>query len=69
MNRSLQMELRIFSPSVKAVSSEDKRTMPVFGDGDQIGGVVQLDPSCSPSGRLTVSVSARTVPSISNHLT
>lgn len=51
------MELRVNSPSVKPVSAEDKRTMPVFGDGDKIGGMVILDPSCSPAGRLTVSVS------------
>lgn len=50
------MELRLYSPSVKEVEGMS-RPLSVYGEGDQIGGIVNLDPSCSHSGRLSVSVS------------
>ncbi|KAI3608216.1 hypothetical protein WG66_006559 [Moniliophthora roreri] len=57
VHRSLQLEARIHSPSVKVVSPQGKRIMtPVFGDGDKVGGTVALDPSCAQSGRLSISI-------------
>ncbi|KII87629.1 hypothetical protein PLICRDRAFT_642508 [Plicaturopsis crispa FD-325 SS-3] len=57
--RSLQMEMHINSPHVKVLPETDKtgtRSLPIFSDHDRIGGQVVLDPSCSQSGRLTVSI-------------
>ncbi|KAK7034491.1 hypothetical protein VNI00_012338 [Paramarasmius palmivorus] len=57
VHRSLQLEVRIHSPSVKVVGSHGHRVMtPVFGDGDKVGGTVTLDPSCTHSGRLSISI-------------
>ncbi|KAF7316203.1 hypothetical protein MIND_00138700 [Mycena indigotica] len=55
--RSLQMELLVYSPSVKVVSSpwSTNHTLPVFGDHDVVGGKVILDPSCQ-SGRLILTI-------------
>lgn len=58
--RSLQMVLRVCSPSVKARggSSRTSRELePLFGEGDYVSGMVTLDPSCVQPGRLTVTVS------------
>lgn len=53
------MEVQIASPSVKIVRHEFQtcRSLPVFNESDRIGGQIILDPSCSQSGRLSVSVS------------
>lgn len=58
VHRSLQLEVRMHSPSVKAMmGSNDKRIMvPVYGDGDKVGGTVTLDPNCSRTGRLSVTI-------------
>lgn len=48
------MEARIYSPSVK-VLPEGNKILPVFGDRDQVGGFIILDPACQ-SGRLMLSV-------------
>ncbi|KAJ7185644.1 hypothetical protein C8R46DRAFT_1061300 [Mycena filopes] len=55
--RSLQMELLLYSPSVKVVPSawSANHTLPVFGDHDVVGGKVILDPSCQ-SGRLMLTI-------------
>ncbi|KAJ7064985.1 hypothetical protein C8F01DRAFT_1021771 [Mycena amicta] len=55
--RSLQMELLIYSPSVKVVPSpwSANHALPVFGDHDVVGGKVILDPSCQ-SGRLMLTI-------------
>ncbi|KAJ7359363.1 hypothetical protein DFH08DRAFT_686631 [Mycena albidolilacea] len=55
--RSLQMELLLYSPSVKVVPSpwSANHTLPVFGDHDIVGGKVILDPSCQ-SGRLVLTI-------------
>ncbi|KAF8652356.1 hypothetical protein AX16_004386 [Volvariella volvacea WC 439] len=54
--RSSQIEMQIYSPSVRV--QEEKRgswgPLAVFSENDPIGGRVILDPSCSYSGRLTV---------------
>jgi len=47
----------VYSPSVRVSEGRDRKTTPLFADDDQIGGMVNLDPSCAQSGRLTVSVS------------
>ncbi|EGN92882.1 hypothetical protein SERLA73DRAFT_98668 [Serpula lacrymans var. lacrymans S7.3] len=57
--RSLQMEMQLYSPSVKTARQEgsDKvKTRPVFGDLDRVEGKVILDSSCSQSGRLSISI-------------
>ncbi|KAL0960086.1 hypothetical protein HGRIS_011731 [Hohenbuehelia grisea] len=58
--RTLQMEMQVHSPSVKNVEddTEDRfpTSLPVYGDNDQVRGRVILDPSCSATGRLTISV-------------
>ncbi|KAJ7666143.1 hypothetical protein DFH06DRAFT_1268270 [Mycena polygramma] len=55
--RSLQMELLLYSPSVKVVPSawNANHTLPVFGDHDVVGGQVILDPSCQ-AGRLMLTI-------------
>jgi len=56
---SLYMELRIFSPSTMLIPylhTSIKRSLPIFGDNDHVGGYVILNPSCSPAGRLLISV-------------
>lgn len=61
LRRSLQMEVQIYSNSVKTVQQEGHegtKPLPVFGDHDQISGKVILDPSCSHSGRLSIDVSS-----------
>ncbi|PBK90207.1 hypothetical protein ARMGADRAFT_309375 [Armillaria gallica] len=57
--RSLQMVLRVCSPSVKTRggSSRTSRELePLFGEGDYVSGMVTLDPSCVQPGRLTVTL-------------
>nr|GAT52931.1 predicted protein [Mycena chlorophos] len=55
--RSLQMELLLFSPSVKVIPTpwSTNHTLPVFGDHDVVGGKVILDPSCQ-TGRLVLTI-------------
>ncbi|KAJ7683003.1 hypothetical protein B0H17DRAFT_942251 [Mycena rosella] len=55
--RSLQMELLLYSPSVKVVPSawSANHTLPVFGDHDVVTGKVILDPSCQ-AGRLMLTI-------------
>lgn len=56
------MELRIYSPAVKVTEGyADKKTIPHYEEGDQLCGVVNLDPTCSQSGRITVTVSSAAV--------
>lgn len=50
------MDLFIYSPSVMDATIPGQKAIPVFGDNDQVGGKVILDPTCSHSGRLSVSV-------------
>ncbi|KAF9458236.1 hypothetical protein BDZ94DRAFT_1201451 [Collybia nuda] len=56
--RSLQMELQLYSPSVKLQQEhfDDRGPLAVFGDHDQVGGKVILDPSCNHTGRLSISI-------------
>ncbi|KAJ7634892.1 hypothetical protein FB45DRAFT_476879 [Roridomyces roridus] len=55
--RSLQMELLLYSPSVKVVPTawSANHTLPVFGDHDVVGGKIILDPSCQ-TGRLMLAI-------------
>ncbi|CAK5261971.1 unnamed protein product [Mycena citricolor] len=55
--RSLQMELLIYSPSVKMVSRPytTNQALAVFSDQDIVSGKVILDPSCQV-GRLSVTI-------------
>ncbi|KAJ7269848.1 hypothetical protein C8J57DRAFT_1180920 [Mycena rebaudengoi] len=55
--RSLQMEVQIYSPSVKVIPGlwSEKHTLPVFGDHDVVGGKVILTPNCQ-SGRLALTI-------------
>ncbi|KAG7441119.1 uncharacterized protein BT62DRAFT_982887 [Guyanagaster necrorhizus] len=57
--RSLQIVLRVWSPSVKAregIGRENRELEPLFGEGDRVTGAVTLDPSCVQPGRLTVTL-------------
>ncbi|KAG6377543.1 Vps16, C-terminal region-domain-containing protein [Boletus reticuloceps] len=57
--RSLLLDMRIYSPSVKVVKTPGLATSqfrPVFGEEDKVEGKVMLDPSCSQNGRLTISL-------------
>ena len=60
ISRSMQLEIRVFSPAIKYTSGVGKlpgRTLPVFGGHDKVAGVVLLDPRyCTSSGRVTVTV-------------
>ncbi|KAJ8081755.1 hypothetical protein PM082_007601 [Marasmius tenuissimus] len=57
IHRSLKTVVKVHSPSVKVITSDDKRTMiAAFGNGDTVGGTVELDPTCSQSGRLSISI-------------
>ena len=60
LSRSMQLEIRVFSPAIKstpAVGNSPGRTLPVFGDHDEVAGVVLLDPRyCTSPGRVTVTV-------------
>lgn len=57
----MQLEIRIFSPAIKSTPSVGGlpgRTLPVFGDHEEVAGVVLLDPRyCASPGRTTVTVS------------
>ena len=56
ISRSMQVEIRVFSPAIKSTPGV-ARTLPVFGDHDEILGVVLLDPRyCTSPGRVTVTV-------------
>lgn len=56
----MQLEIRVFSPALKfahGVGDIPGRTLPVFGDHDEVAGVVLLDPRyCTSPGRITVTV-------------
>lgn len=58
--RSMQLEIRVFSPAIKStpgVGGSPGRTLPVFDDDDEVAGVVLLDPRyCTSPGRITVTV-------------
>ena len=56
---SLLLDMQIYSSSIKAVKLprlQAPHSYPMFEDRDKIEGKVILDPSCSKTGRLTVSV-------------
>lgn len=61
ISRSMQLEIRVFSPAIKympAAGNSPGRMLPVFGDHDEVTGVVVLDPRyCTSPGRITVTVS------------
>lgn len=56
----MQLEIRVFSPAIKSapsVGGSPRRTLPVFGDHDEVHGIVLLDPRyCILPGRITVTV-------------
>lgn len=56
----MQLEIRVFSPAIKITPGVGKlpgRTLPVFGDHDEVAGVVLLDPRyCTSPGHITVTV-------------
>lgn len=56
----MQLEIRVFSPAIKITPGVGKSpggTLPVFGDHDEVAGVVLLDPRyCTSPGRITVTV-------------
>ncbi|KAF9482332.1 hypothetical protein BDN70DRAFT_801784 [Pholiota conissans] len=54
--RSSKMELQLYSPSLKVYSEDAHGPMAVFGEHDQVGGRVTLDPSCGHTGRLSISI-------------
>ncbi|KAJ8589349.1 hypothetical protein M405DRAFT_852180 [Rhizopogon salebrosus TDB-379] len=57
--RSLLLDMQLYSPSVKMVKQpmlDGMISCPVFGDHDRVEGKITLDPSCSQSGRLTISI-------------
>ncbi|KAJ7136729.1 hypothetical protein C8R44DRAFT_661566 [Mycena epipterygia] len=56
--RSPQLEVLLYSPSVKTVSTAwtTHRTIPVYGDHDVVGGKIMVDPSCR-SGRVILTIS------------
>lgn len=58
-DRSVQLEMQIYSPSLQPSDQprDNFGTLAVFSEHDQISGRVVLDPSCSHSGRLSISVS------------
>jgi len=57
ISRSMQLEIRVFSPAIKSVPEVARKTVPVFGDHDEVPGVVLLDPRyCTSPGRVTVTV-------------
>ncbi|KIK92585.1 hypothetical protein PAXRUDRAFT_146998 [Paxillus rubicundulus Ve08.2h10] len=57
--RSLFLNMQIYSPAVEMVQQPGTEyivSRPVFWDYDRVEGKVVLDPSCSQSGRLTISI-------------
>jgi len=51
--------MQLYSPSVKMVKQsvlDGMISCPVFGDHDKVEGKIMLDPTCSQSGRLVISV-------------
>lgn len=56
----MQLEIRVFSPAIKStpgVGDSPGRTLPVFGDRDEVAGVVLLDPRyCTSPGQVTITV-------------
>ncbi|TFK38120.1 hypothetical protein BDQ12DRAFT_121772 [Crucibulum laeve] len=54
--RSLQLELQLYSPSLKVQEDGHRGPLAVFSEHDQVGGKVILDQSCFHTGRLTVSI-------------
>lgn len=57
--RSLKLEVQIYSPSVRVHQGNwvGGSFVPVFSDNDKIEGKVTLDRSCHHSGTLSVTVS------------
>lgn len=58
-NSALPLEVHLFSPSIKSVTYGNpnlSRLLSVYGEHDQIQGRVIVDPSCSNTGQLVVSV-------------
>ncbi|KAF9787895.1 hypothetical protein BJ322DRAFT_1105935 [Thelephora terrestris] len=54
IHRSTHLEIRVFSPAIKATPRE---MLPVFGDHDEVTGVVLLDPRyCTSPGRITITL-------------
>ncbi|OAX42422.1 hypothetical protein K503DRAFT_683373 [Rhizopogon vinicolor AM-OR11-026] len=56
---SLLLDMQLYSSSIKMVKQsmlDDMISYPVFGDHDRVEGKIMLDPTCSQSGRLTVSI-------------
>ncbi|KAF9652634.1 hypothetical protein BDM02DRAFT_3183340 [Thelephora ganbajun] len=60
VHRSMQLEIRVFSPAIKStpgMGDSPGRTLPVFGEHDEVAGVVLLDPRyCTSPGRITVTL-------------
>lgn len=57
--RALPLEVHLFSPSIKSVTYGNpnlSRLLSVYGEHDQIQGRVIVDPSCSNTGQLVVSI-------------
>ena len=56
--RSLKLEVQIYSPSVKVRQGNGVggSLVPVFSDNDKIEGKITLDQSCHHSGTLSISV-------------
>ncbi|KAG1745185.1 hypothetical protein EDB19DRAFT_1692879 [Suillus lakei] len=57
--RSLLLDMQLYSPSIKMVKQvglDGMISCPVFGDHDKVEGKVVLDPNCSQSGRLAISI-------------
>jgi hypothetical protein len=57
--RALPLEIHLYSPSVKSMTYDNRqlsRLLSVYGEHDQIQGKIILDPSCSFTGRLIVSI-------------
>jgi hypothetical protein len=57
LNSSSGIELQLYCFSVKESSELGAPPIPIFGDGDEIGGKVMLDSAISQPGQLHVSVS------------
>ncbi|KAJ7485863.1 hypothetical protein FB451DRAFT_1128128 [Mycena latifolia] len=60
--RSPQLEVLIYSPSVKTISAAwtSSRTIPAYGDHDVVTGKIIVDPSCG-SGRVIVTISGSVI--------
>ncbi|KAF9010008.1 hypothetical protein BDQ17DRAFT_1234754 [Cyathus striatus] len=54
--RSLQLEMQLYSPSLKAYEDGQRGPLAVYSEHDHVGGKVIIDAKSSPSGRLTISI-------------